>query len=108
MGTFGYRELLQFIESGDFQGLKSFLDNRPIQVDDRDENGTSLLMVASARGLVPYVKELIARGADVQAVDLDNWTPLLNAAKGGHLEVIEILLDHGAEIEHKDMVGILF
>lgn len=37
MGTLGYRALLQYIESNDLQGLKSFLDVRHLPVDDRDE-----------------------------------------------------------------------
>lgn len=107
MGTLGHRALLQFLDVGDIQGLKNYLDIRQLQVDDRDDNGTTLLMVASGRGIVVFVKELIARGADVQAIDLDNWNPLLFAAKAGFLEVIEILIDHGADIEHKDMVSFL-
>lgn len=37
MGTLGYRALLQYIESNDLAGLKTFLDTRHIPVDDRDE-----------------------------------------------------------------------
>lgn len=106
MGTLSHRALLQYLDVGDIQGLKNYLENRALQVDDRDDNGTTLLMVASGRGTVSFVKELIAFGADVQAVDLDNWSPLLYAAKGGYLEVIEILVEHGADIEHKDMVSL--
>lgn len=37
MGSLGHRALLQYIESNDLPGLKTFLDTRHIQVDDRDE-----------------------------------------------------------------------
>lgn len=37
MGTLGHRALLQYIESNDLSGLKTFLDTRQIPVDDRDE-----------------------------------------------------------------------
>lgn len=62
-------------------------------------------MVAAARGMLPFVRELLARGADVQAEDLDNWTALLNAAKSGHTDVVRLLIDHGADIDHRDMGG---
>lgn len=62
-------------------------------------------MVAATRGLISFVKELVSRNADVHAQDLDSWTALLCAAKGGHLEVIQYILDHGAELEHRDMVN---
>lgn len=62
-------------------------------------------MVAAAKGLLPFVRELLARGADVNAEDLDNWTALLNAAKYGHTEVVRLLIEHGADIEQRDMGG---
>lgn len=62
-------------------------------------------MVASAKGLLPFVRELLTRGADVEAEDFDNWSALLNAAKNGHTEVVRILVEHGADIEHRDMGG---
>lgn len=108
MGSLGHRALLQFLELDDLLGLKTFLDNRGAQLDDRDENGTTVLMVAASKSLVPFVKELISRGADIHAPDLDNWSALLCASKAGHLEVVEILIEHGAEIEHRDMVRKLF
>lgn len=37
MGTLGHRALLQYIESNDLSGLKTFLDTRHLPVDDRDE-----------------------------------------------------------------------
>lgn len=40
MGTLGHRALLQYIESNDLAGLKTFLDTRHLPVDDRDEVST--------------------------------------------------------------------
>lgn len=45
------------------------------------------------------------RGADIQAEDMDNWTALLCATKAGHIEIVLYLLDHGADIEHREMGG---
>ena len=35
--------------------------------------------------------------ANVNARSYDGWTPLLGAADGGYLEVVKILLSHGAD-----------
>ena len=34
----------------------------------------------------------------------DNWSALLNAAKEGHHDIVTLLLEHGAEVDHKDIV----
>ncbi|XP_058464237.1 kinase D-interacting substrate of 220 kDa isoform X3 [Malaya genurostris] len=105
MGSLSHRALLQYLEADDLVGLKTFLGTRQLQVDDRDENGTTVLMIASGRGATSFAKELIARGAEVQAQDLDSWSALQFAAKAGHVDIVELLLDNGAEIEHRDMGG---
>jgi len=37
----------------------------------------------------------------------DNWTALLNAAREGFAEVVLLLLEAGANIEHRDTVSVL-
>lgn len=105
MGSLGHRTLVNFIESEDLGGLRGFLDLRQSQVDDRDENGTTALMIASSKGQIQYVRELLSHGAEVNAQDLDNWTSLLCASKGGFLEIVELLIENGADIEQRDMVS---
>ncbi|KRF80420.1 kinase D-interacting substrate of 220 kDa isoform X3 [Drosophila virilis] len=105
MGSLGHRALLQYIDNNDISGLRAILDSRHLAIDDRDENATTVLMVVAGRGLTAFVREFLARGADVHAEDLDNWTALLCATRNGHLDVVQLLLDHGADIEHRDMGG---
>ena len=106
MVSLSHRSLLQYVDSNDLAGLKTLLDTRHLPVDDRDDNQTTVLMLASGRGLVAFVRELVNRGADVNAEDGDNWTPLLFAAKEGHRDVVQFLLEQGgADLEHRDMGG---
>ncbi|XP_022230144.2 kinase D-interacting substrate of 220 kDa isoform X10 [Drosophila obscura] len=105
MGSLGHRALLQYIDNNDLSGLRAILDSRHLNIDDRDENATTVLMVVAGRGLTAFVREFLARGADFQAEDLDNWTALLCASRNGHFDVVQLLLDHGAEVEHRDMGG---
>lgn len=37
MGSHNHRTLLQFIEANDLPGLRDYLINRSLNVDDRDE-----------------------------------------------------------------------
>lgn len=60
--------------------------------------------MASSKGRANFVRELLAHGADTNAEDGDNWAALLCAAKEGHADICLQLLEHNAEIEHRDMV----
>ncbi|KAI4495270.1 hypothetical protein M0804_001471 [Polistes exclamans] len=100
-----YRTLASYITDDNLAGLQSFLENRRTQVDDRDENGSTALILAAAKGKIQFLRELINYGADVNTEDADNWTALLCAAKEGYTEICSELLDHGANLEHRDMGG---
>ncbi|XP_072767062.1 uncharacterized protein Arms isoform X2 [Anoplolepis gracilipes] len=100
-----YRSLTSYITDDNLVGLQSFLENKRVQVDDRDENSSTALIFAATKGKIHFVRELINHGADVNAEDADNWTALLCTAKEGHTEICLELLEHGADLEHRDMGG---
>ncbi|KOC69442.1 Kinase D-interacting substrate of 220 kDa [Habropoda laboriosa] len=100
-----YRSLASYITDDNLAGLQNFLENKRIQIDDRDENGSTALILAATKGKIHFVRELINHGADINAEDGDNWTALLCAAKEGYTDVCIELLEHGADLEHRDMGG---
>jgi ankyrin repeat protein len=58
--------------------------------------GTRALMIAAAQGHVDTVRALLDAGADVNAADVTGWTPLHAAAYNGDLQIVKLLLGHGA------------
>lgn len=56
------------------------------------------LMGAAARGELAQVKDILAKGADVNATDQDGRTALMLAALGGRPEVARLLIEQGADI----------
>ena len=55
-------------------------------------------MLAAFRGNTAAVINLLERGADVNARDVDGDTALMFAAHGGHALVVALLLQYGANV----------
>ncbi|CAK9012517.1 unnamed protein product [Durusdinium trenchii] len=47
---------------------------------------------------------LVSAGADIEATDFHDKTPLAYAAAAHHTEIATLLLDHGAEVEATDCI----
>jgi uncharacterized protein len=71
-------------------------------VDRHTPKDETPLMMASLRGHAGIARQLVARGADVNKT---GWTPLHYAATGGHVEIIQLLLDHDAYIDAESPNG---
>jgi len=57
------------------------------------------LVRAVKEGKTDGVKELLDLGIDINGVDNHNFTPLQMAAKCGHYEIVELLLEKGAQVD---------
>ncbi|NXF06543.1 BARD1 protein, partial [Smithornis capensis] len=62
----------------------------------RNYKGETLLHVASIKGDLAAVEQLLKDGADPNVKDNAGWTPLHEACNHGHREVVELLLQHRA------------
>ncbi|XP_044755573.1 kinase D-interacting substrate of 220 kDa B isoform X5 [Coccinella septempunctata] len=100
-----FRSLETYINDDNLDGLRAFLENKQVQIEDRDDNGTTALIYAAQKGRLNFVQELLKYGADPNAEDNDNWTPLLCACKEGYFDIVLLLLENNADIEHRDMGG---
>ena len=125
VSTEGETALMTVARTGVVEAAKVLLDHGA-KVDAREEwHGESALMWAVDEQHPAMVKELIAHGADVNAVsNVNKWerqntaeprekwlplgglTPLLFAARQGCVECAQILLDAGAKINTTDPDGI--
>jgi ankyrin repeat protein len=81
-----------------------------MNVNIKDEDGLTALMMAAGSGSPETVKLLIEAGADVNAKDKDNETALLQAAfywgaPENGIKIIKTLIDAGADVNAKNKDG---
>ncbi len=83
-------DLLKMAKEG-ADSLVEMLLSVGADVNARDENGQTPLMLAAAEGHTETVTALLDAGADVHANDNDGKTASLLAGEKGHAEILQIL-----------------
>jgi ankyrin repeat protein len=65
----------------------------------KDKDGHVPLTAAAVAGDASAVRRLLEAGADANARGQSGYTALAHAARQGHLEVVELLIEHGARVD---------
>lgn len=84
------------VQRGSLKAAEVLADWPKTKVEWRSPKDESALMIAALKGDTELVRKLIARDADVNKT---GWAPLHYAATGGHVDIIQILLDESAYID---------
>lgn len=87
------------LQNGANKAFAALLASRQVNVEARNAQDESPLMIAAIKGNVDAVKALIAREADVNKI---GWAPLHYAASAGspqHAVIISLLLENHAYID---------
>lgn len=75
----------------------------PLFAEAEKERDSEELLEAADHGDVREVRELIKKGADVNALDeKEGVTPLIAATLGGHVEVVQVLIQAKADLNGRD------
>lgn len=102
-------ELFNAAQTGDVAKAAALLKSGA-DINSRNDEGATPLMVAAGQGHGELVDALLAAGAEVDAVDLRGWTALMKGLfnyeqNKGFPDVVSSLIDAGADIEHKVAYG---
>ena len=102
-------ELSDAVLAGDLAKTKALLSNGA-DCNAPNEEGVTLLMLAAGAGHYKVVEFLLEAGATVDATDARGWTALMKAVFNyeqncGFPDVVSLLIDAGADIEHQVSYG---
>lgn len=98
------QELLGFSRRGKLDSVKFLVENGA-NIEVKNKDGYTPLIVASWNGHLEIVKFLVEKGANVEAKNDYGDTPLTLASMDGNFEVIKFLIENGANIETKNVFG---
>ena len=93
LNPMGEAGLLLALRDPSLKVLPVLIKASKINVEVRNRNDESPLMLAALKGLLEVCQQLVAANADVNK---PGWAPLHYAATHGHLDVMQLLLDHNA------------
>ncbi len=97
--------ILQAIQEGDFDRLKTLVAQGADVDEEWDVDGTTPLLAAAEQNKLKAAAFLIQSGASVNQGDSYNRTPLMVAALEGHYHMAQLLLSAGALAHFKDEYG---
>jgi ankyrin repeat protein/L-ascorbate metabolism protein UlaG (beta-lactamase superfamily) len=86
---------------GDLAQVKALLAKDPSLINAKGHNEKAPLHWAAQGGHLELAKYLVARGASVDAPNIQKETPLVYAAESGHLKLAEMLIAKGADVNVK-------
>ena len=76
-----------------------------VDINSRDDEGNTPLMVAAACANVQAVNYLLEKDADLLLTGKSGWSLLHFASQGGNVAIIETILSKGLDIDIKDNCG---
>lgn len=107
LGNTALHACINWASSSAAETLLSYdaLSNAHKLINARNLAGKTALHEASRTGNLPFVRSLIASGADINAVDETGKTSLTDAIQANRSEAVKLLLEKGASPVMQDMYG---
>ena len=101
----GPRAVLEAVTKGDLEWVKILVERGASIKKKINPGGDTALHISIAKGYDSITKFLVAKGVNVNALNKSRQSGLYLAALGGNVEIAALLIDKGADLEHK--AGIL-
>lgn len=109
MGIKLKKDIFKYVSDGDVEKVKQSLNDMnsfKIDINFKNENGYTLLMIACRTNNYKIVEILLNKGADPNIkTKFSGWFALMYAAEYSDTDIINLLLEKGADINLKNDKG---
>ncbi|KAK4641820.1 hypothetical protein QC761_504180 [Podospora bellae-mahoneyi] len=85
--------------------VKVLVDTRRIEINNQEEKGTTALYLAVQAGRPDVAQVLLEAGADPNITAKPDFWPLRRAVLTSNMELLNLLLSHGADVSLSDSKG---
>ena len=96
-----FHALVAAIEAGDIARARSIAEETPGLLNGKAENRRTPLHLAVTKGQLDFVEWIAGETARDNAEALADETPLIQALKADRADLVRILLEHGADPNHR-------
>ena len=94
-------DVIKFIKENKVDDFRSFL--RHINIKNLDKHAQTPLLITAVKSSSPaIVKLLLERGLSVNCSNDEGWTPLMEAVLEEREEMVDLLLQNGADVNAQD------
>ena len=97
-------QLLDAVSKQDSDAVRMLL-TQGADIETRDSNGRTALLLATHHNAIEVARLLIDAGADVNAMDNITDSPYLYAGAEGRLEILRMTLEYGADLSSINRYG---
>lgn len=74
-------------------------------MNEQNADGDTVLKLFAMQGQMEAVKFLAESGANIDVVDNNGWSALMNASENGDLEMVKFLVESGADVNKTNIYG---
>lgn len=100
------RSLIAACNDNDVNAVRRLLGEGNSTINEATDDGDSLLSLACSAGYYELAQVLLAMSAQVEDRGQKNdCTPLMEAASAGHVDIIRLLISHGADVNAQSSTG---
>jgi ankyrin repeat protein len=103
---YGYTPLMVATYYGRLEIVRLLLSKFKSSLNTQDNDGYTALHIGILEAKTDCVLELINVGAELNTSTVQKATPLITASALGHLEIVQLLIDNGADINARGINGI--